>query len=328
MRPLFFPYLGYDLGNEALLNTFRIFEKNMGPEYKSIYSSFEMQGEEPCCDKDRGDAAMIAYGAAHFAMASGSAEIAEELWPTIEWCLEYCHQKTNKAGVVTSETDEMEDRIPAGEANLATSCLTYGALNYAITLGNSLGKSEKSLVKYKQRAERLKNSINSYFGKTVEGYNTYQYFSDYKKLRHWISMPLTVGILDRKEGTLEALFGKLWTENGLHVESDLNMYWDRATLYALRGALMAGDTDRGLQYLKDYSCRRLLGSHVPYPVEAWPEGNQAHLSAESALYCRIFIEGLFGIKTAGFNKNQLPAKNAKRLEGNVVARYSSFWHKF
>ncbi len=27
-------------------------------------------------------------------------------------------------------------------------------------------------------------------------------------------------------------------------------------------------------------------------VEAWPEGNMAHLSAESALYCRIFTEGL------------------------------------
>ena len=37
------------------------------------------------------------------------------------------------------------------------------------------------------------------------------------------------------------------------------------------------------------------GEHVPYPVEAWPEGNQRHLSAESALYCRIFTEGLFGL---------------------------------
>jgi cellobiose phosphorylase len=42
-----------------------------------------------------------------------------------------------------------------------------------------------------------------------------------------------------------------------------------------------------------------LGEHVPYPVEAWPEGNQRHLSAESALYCRVFTEGLFGIRPTG-----------------------------
>jgi cellobiose phosphorylase len=51
-----------------------------------------------------------------------------------------------------------------------------------------------------------------------------------------------------------------------------------------------------LQY---YSGRRLLGDHVPYPVEAYPEGGQRHLSAESGLYCRIYTEGLFGIRPVG-----------------------------
>ncbi|WP_229691973.1 hypothetical protein, partial [Paenibacillus radicis (ex Gao et al. 2016)] len=50
-----------------------------------------------------------------------------------------------------------------------------------------------------------------------------------------------------------------------------------------------------------YSGRRLLGDHVPYPVEAYPEGNQRHLSAESALYCRIVTEGLFGIQPIGLS---------------------------
>ena len=45
----------------------------------------------------------------------------------------------------------------------------------------------------------------------------------------------------------------------------------------------------------------LLGEHVPYPVEAYPEGDQRHLSAESGLYCRIFTEGLFGIRPTGLN---------------------------
>jgi len=45
----------------------------------------------------------------------------------------------------------------------------------------------------------------------------------------------------------------------------------------------------------------LLGEHVPYAVEAYPEGNQRHLSAESGLYCRIFTEGLFGIRPVALN---------------------------
>jgi len=53
-----------------------------------------------------------------------------------------------------------------------------------------------------------------------------------------------------------------------------------------------------LQY---YSNTRLLGNHVPYAIEAWPEGNQRHLSAESALYARIITEGLFGIRPTGLH---------------------------
>ncbi|NSW93452.1 MAG: hypothetical protein HPY62_01955, partial [Bacteroidales bacterium] len=37
----------------------------------------------------------------------------------------------------------------------------------------------------------------------------------------------------------------------------------------------------------------------PYAVEAWPEGNQRHLSAESALYCRVITEGMFGFRPTG-----------------------------
>ncbi len=44
----------------------------------------------------------------------------------------------------------------------------------------------------------------------------------------------------------------------------------------------------------------MLGEHVPYPIEAWPEGNQRHLSAENGLYCRIVTEGIFGIRPTGF----------------------------
>ena len=36
--------------------------------------------------EDRGDMAMIAYGASRFALAYGDKSTAKELWPLIEWC--------------------------------------------------------------------------------------------------------------------------------------------------------------------------------------------------------------------------------------------------
>ena len=61
-----------------------------------------------------------------------------------------------------------------------------------------------------------------------------------------------------------------------------------------------------------YSETRLLGDHVPYAIEAWPEGSQRHLSAESGLYARIVTEGLFGIRPTGFRsfllKPEMPTK--------------------
>jgi hypothetical protein len=71
-------------------------------------------------------------------------------------------------------------------------------------------------------------------------------------------------------------------------------------LYALRGAYTVGETALATQHLTHYTGQRLLGNHVPYPVEAYPEGGQAHLSAESALYGRVITEGLFGMTPTGF----------------------------
>ena len=52
----------------------------------------------------------------------------------------------------------------------------------------------------------------------------------------------------------------------------------------------------GRKYFDEYSRNRLLGERVPYPVEAFPEGGKRHLSAESALYCRIIPEGILRIR--------------------------------
>ena len=146
----------------------------------------------------------------------------------------------------------------------------------------------------------------------MKGLATYQYYTGNTLLRSWICIPLTMGIFDRKQGTIDALFSPaLFTEDGFLTQEGSNTFWDRSTLYALRGLFAAGETERALNYFHYYSQRRLLGNHVPYPVEAYPEGDQRHLAAESALYCRVVTEGMFGIRPTGFTTfvctPQLPA---------------------
>lgn len=310
----FFPYLGYDYGIESAQNAYRHFARFMNDEYKPIPSSIIAEGIDIWNGAgDRGDAAMIAYGASRFALSQGDAKMANELWPLIQWCLEYNKRKLNQHGVVSSDSDELEGRFPSGSANLCTSSLYYDALLSSVYLGKSLGKDEKLLTLYKTQATALKKSIEQYFGSTVMGFNTYRYYEGNDQLRAWICIPLTVNIFDRKQATIDALFSpELWTVDGLASQSGDKTFWDRSTLYALRGVFAAGDTKRGLQYLQYYSTRRLLGEHVPYAVEAFPEGNQRHLSAESALYCRVYTEGLFGLRPTGLNNftvsPQLPAE--------------------
>jgi hypothetical protein len=134
----------------------------------------------------------------------------------IEWCLEYCHRKLNAEGVVNSDSDELEGRFPAGSANLCTSSLYYDALVSATYLGASLGKDKKQLKTYTKQAENLKKSIEKYFGAKIEGFETYKYYKENEALRAWICIPLTMGIFERKAGTIDALFSpKLWTPDGL-----------------------------------------------------------------------------------------------------------------
>lgn len=299
----FFPYLGYEIANEASMNAYRIFMKTMTPEFKPIPSSYEMQGNMVFTGAgDRGDASMYAWGASLYALARGDENIAKELWPAIKWCLEYTERKITNEGVVASNSDEMEGRLKTGDANLSTSSLAYGAFSNAALLAKALKEPQCVVDKYTKIAVDLRIAIEKYFGADIEGYHTYRYYDGHKTFRHWICLPMVVGINDRQDGTIKALFEKLWTPNGLLIEKGLNIFWDRATLYALRGIFKGGETEMALDKLKAYSTQRLLGEHVPYPVEAYPEGNQAHLSAESALFCRIFIEGLFGIQPTGFKQ--------------------------
>lgn len=309
----FFPYLGYETGNRSALCSYEHFARFMNPEYKPIPSSIIAEGTDIWAGAgDRGDAAMVAYGASRYALSRGNKAKAEKLWPLIEWTLEYCKRNLNEGGVVASDADELEGRFPAGKANLCTSSLYYDALRSAVYLGKSLGKPSSRLATYTKQADTLKKNIDRYFGGTVEGFNTYKYYEGNDVLRSWICIPLTVGIYDRKDATIQALFSpRLWTENGLLTQAGSETFWDRSTLYALRGVYACGETEKATDYLKFYSNQRLLGEHVPYAIEAWPEGSQRHLSAESGLYCRIITEGMFGIRPTGLNSFTLTPRLPK-----------------
>jgi len=329
----FFPYLGIKDGNIAALNTYKKFWEHMqtiSNYEKNIMASFEMNSDFTCCGTDRGDAAMIAYGGLHYLLATGDKKLCKEYEPMINWCLTWNHLKLNEEGVVMSESDEMEGRIETGTANLSTSTLYYGALDLAIGYYSDLGYDEAEIIELKNKKEALGRAIESYFGANVEGLDTYKYFKEHKYLRHWICMPLVVGIHDRTEATVEALFERLWTENGVHVEKNSDnpniskIFWDRGTLYALRGTIIAGETEVSLKKLQEFSKKRLIGDHVPYVVEAYPEGNMAHLSAESALYCRIFIEGMFGIKPTGTKSFELTPRLPKEWNEMSLEKVMAF----
>ena len=326
----FFPYLGYEVGNQSALCSYQHFARFMNPDYKPIPSSIIAEGIDIWNGAgDRGDAAMIAYGAARYALSRGDQAEAEQLWPLIEWCLEYCRRQLNEGGVVASDSDELEGRFPSGKANLCTSSLYYDALRSAAYLARDLKKPSRVYNTYNKQAATLRQQIDRYFGATVEGFNTYQYYEGNDVLRSWICIPLTVGITERKDATIAALFSpRLWTENGLLTQAGSETFWDRSTLYALRGVFAAGETEKALDYLQFYSNRRLLGDHVPYAIEAWPEGSQRHLSAESGLYARILTEGMFGIRPTGLHAFECTPRLPEAWDHMSLRNIGAFGHAF
>lgn len=325
----FFPFLGNLKGNESAINAYRHFARFMNPEYKPIPSSIVAEGADIWDGAgDRGDMAMIAYGASRFSLASGDKEIAKEMWPLITWCFEYMERQLTPEGVIASDNDELEGRFYAGKVNLSTNSLAYGGYLSAAYLADDMGKNDIAKT-YRAKAQTLRENMEKYFGANVQGFDTYKYHKDNDKLRAWICIPLVMGIDDRKEETIKALFSDyLWTSNGILTEAGSTTFWDRSTLYAFRGLLAAGETDNCMPYLNYYSTTRLLGEHVPYPVEAWPEGDQRHLSAESALYCRVITEGLFGINPTGLNKFTMTPWLPKGWDYMRLKNIKAFGHTF
>lgn len=297
-----FAFTDDTIATHASMNAYKHYMPFMVEEYIRIPSSVIAEATDIWEGGDRGDAEMYLYGASLYAVTNGNALIAQALWPAIKWCAEYCEKNTLPEGVIRSDTDELEGRFPTdGMANLSTSSLAYGGFKYAAMVAKFLGKDEYA-EKYIKKADELAVAIENYFGADMHGYKTYRYSAGFDTLRAWICLPMCMGITDRLEGTLDAMFSEyLWTENGMYTcergaENKSDTIWDRSTLYGFRGAFKNGKFGDVWTAFISYCEKRLLGERTPYAIEAWPEGDMRHLSAESALFCRIISEGMLSIQ--------------------------------
>lgn len=303
-NPLF-AYLGYDIAQQQSLNCYRMYSDLARPD-QAIYTSIVAQGDGYWYGAgDRGDSSMYVYGFTRYLLTTGDRKNAEKFLPALETACTYVMSRMNDDSVIESDSDELENRFESGKANLSTAVISYDAFVSMAYLEQELGRQEQSGI-YRNFAERIRSGIRSYFEADVEGFATYRYCAEETNLRSWICLPLTVGIDDRAAGTAAALKSdRLKKPCGLLTRSGEKTFWDRSLLYAIRGLFYVGLADDALEMLTEYTSARLYGEHVPYPIEAFPEGNGAHLSAESALYVRIFTEGVLGFRPVGFRTFEL-----------------------
>ena len=111
----------------------------------------------------------------------------------------------------------------------------FGSTSAQINAQNK--QNQLSQFNSKFTAYEDKEGLTIYDVITVAGYakENNKYYEGNDVLRSWICIPLTVGIQDRKDATIQALFSpRLWTENGLLTQAGSETFWDRSTLYALR----------------------------------------------------------------------------------------------
>ena len=312
-NPLF-AYLGFERGEEQSLNCFKLYSRFCS-NTTAVYSSIIACGDDVWHGAgDRGDNAMFLYGLARYLLSTGDRQGAMEFMPYVRKAKDYLLSKMNDDGVIESDSDELENRFESGKANLSTQIISYDAfvsLSFLFEeIDERIQSQECMLI-----AEKIKNAVNKKFASLVEGFDTYKYCDEEKNLRSWICLPLTVGINDKKDGTISALLSsKLRCGQGILTRSGEKTYWDRSTLYAMRGMFFAGEIEKAYDFLKDYTKLRLTGEHVPYPVEAFPEGNASQLSAESALYLRIITEGILGYRPTGFDSFEIKPELPKEWQ--------------
>ena len=312
-------WTGDELQLNAAYNAYAWYYPHMDDRYEPIPSSIIAEGLDYWNGAgDRGDAAMYLFGATRYALVSGRLGEGNALWKAIQWCAEYNLRKMDNPihrGLIPSDSDELEGRLPTGQINLSTNMLALGGFRTAAALADEMGEPHLAET-YRRAAATIEAETEAYFAGEVHGFDTYKYYDGNTTLRSWICLPLCMDIATHAKGTAEAITSPyLYSEAGQLSEEGTAVAWDRSTLYGLRGmyraAVILSETDpeagkalrkTATDYLFDYCEKRLLGDHVPYAVEAYPEGGQRHLSAESALFCQIITEGILAVQPLGFRR--------------------------
>lgn len=243
---------------------------------------------------DRGDASMFLYGNTRYFLTTNEKPNDLE-FNALKWCSQYIESKINNLGIVESDSDELENRLSSGEANLNTNSISYKAFkNYSVLL-ERMGL-DKEAKYYDKLADNLKENIIKFFSANIRGYETYRYHEGCDEIRAWNALPLYMGISHNVSGTVDSIEDNLWTDGSLRSTEGEKILWDRSSLYYISALFKSWYTYLGYTKLFEYSKTRLLGDRVPYAVEAYPEYNMRHLSGESALYCRIITDGILGIE--------------------------------
>ena len=294
-----FGFTGDDILQEAAYNAMEWYLPYMNDEFLPIPSSIISEGHDYWNGAgDRGDAAMFLYGNSRYFLEMGILPN-EKQFKMLEWCYKYIKYNINSEGVLRSNTDELENRITSGECNLGTNSIAYGGLCLFSILLSRMNKDDYS-NSIKIFALELKDSIIKYFAKNIKGYQTYQYHKGLNEIRAWNCLPLYMGIDFNSSDTLKSINDKLWFNGSCRSTENEDIVWDRSCLYYIATLFRCGLIDDAWEKLLIYSKNRLLGERVPYAIEAYPEYNMRHLSAESGLFCRIITDGILDIK---FKKN-------------------------
>ncbi|GDY13218.1 hypothetical protein LBMAG53_20960 [Planctomycetota bacterium] len=298
-----FAQIGDNAAVQATLNACRIFAAAMPADGSAMPGAFDSVELPSNPGGDRGDAAMYLSGVSRFLLLLGDDAIARELWPALSWCAERCRRLTTPAGLVASDSDELEGRFSTGTANLNTNCLALDGYRHAALLARDLAMPAIA-ADLEQRASALALAIAAQFSATVQGFDTYRYHDGCEVLRGWIGLPLAVGLHERTDGTIRALLSEpMLTADGVRTQQGSPTVWDRTTFYALKGFILSGRMAEALPVLLSICRRRLLGDHVPYAWEC--DSGQLHLAAESTLFLRLVSEGLFGLESVGLGRARI-----------------------
>ena len=310
-------WTGDELQLGAAYNGYAWYYAHMDDRYEPIPSSIISEGLDIWNGAgDRGDAAMYLYGASRYVLVSRRLGENNALWEAIKWCAAYNLRMMDNdihRGLIPSDRDELEGRLPTGKINLSTNMLALGGFRTAAALACEMG--EPALAEqYRKAAETIEAETEVYFAGEVHGFDTYRYYDGNTTLRSWICLPLCMDIATHAKGTADAITSPyLYSDAGQLSEEGTDVAWDRSTLYGLRGMYRAAvilseqnpEDGKALRriatdYLLDYCEKRLLCNHVPYAIEAYPEGGKRHLSAESALFCQIITEGILAVSPLSF----------------------------